>query len=105
MAQHIFLKTSKKFDKWISLYLNPESRPTYLNATQSAIVAYGYNPICQYNLASVVGSRNIRKYKVLARTELDRQGYTFAHLIEIGARKVEKGNFDDWVKFMRFLGY
>lgn len=94
-----------KYEAWVTYYFDPKDKITHLNATQSAIRAYGYNPVTQYNLASVVGCRNLRKYKAHARIELERQGMGFNFLIMLGFVKVMQGSFDDWVKFMRFLGY
>jgi len=101
--QLINYRETSKFNSWVEQYTNnPQTRG---NATKSAIIAYNYDPIRQYNLASVVGSKNIRKYKILAITYLDLQGLGFGYLMKIGIEKMIEGDFDDWLNMMDLLGY
>lgn len=76
-----------------------------MNATQSAIAAYGYVSPKQYHLASVTGSKNMRKYELLAPAYADMMGYGFGVLMKIGIEKALKGKFKDWDTLMVRLGY
>jgi hypothetical protein len=91
-----------KFEKWLSLYADNSNAITFSNATQSALIAYNTT---NQNMAAVIGSKNIRKYKMLASMVAEKEGFDFATLIKVGIKKVLEGNYNDWEKFMKQIGY
>lgn len=93
-----------KSKKWFHYYFD-NSSSTYRNATQSAIKAYGYDPVRQYNLASVVGHKNLTKYKVLIKEEAEKVGLTLPVLLN---RLYEAANNEGYYKIkdlIILLGY
>lgn len=96
------LRTSSKFLSWEKYYTDSHNRKTYGNATQSALIVYNTT---NHNTAAVIGSKNIRKYKVLASMVAEKEGFDFATLIKVGVKKVLEGNYNDWEKFMKQIGY
>lgn len=99
------MRETIKFNKWVSCFNDKADKSCFGNATQSAIKAYGYNPKTQYNLASVTGSKNIRKYKVLGMVVAEEMGVGFREFIKIGINKAINGNYDDWERFGIQIGY
>ncbi len=98
-------RETKKFNLWAKYFTDQNNKNTWGNATQSAIVAYGYNSPQQYHLASITGSKNMRKYEFLATSMLDRIGFSFGELLKIGIKKVLDGTYKDWESLMERLGY
>lgn len=95
-------RETKKFNRWVKYFYDINDKECFGNATKSALRAYNTK---NYNTASVIGHKNIRKAKILSVTIVDQFGYGFADLIKIGLAKMMKGNYDDWDKFMVRLGY
>lgn len=98
-------RETKKFNLWCIYFFDSTNKTTHLNATQSAIQAYGYKNDKQYHLASVTGSKNMRKYEGLGVAITDQHGLSFGELMKIGIEKMKKGTYSDWEKFMIKLGY
>lgn len=98
-------RETKKFNLWVKHYTDANNRKTYLNATQAAILAYHYISPKQYHLASVTGSKNMRKYKALALATLDSIHLGFGKLLKIGITKMLNGTYEDWELLMKRLGY
>lgn len=98
-------RETQKFNSWVNYFMDEKNRVTHLNATQAAIKAYNYDPARQYDLAAVVGSKNIRKYKYLALGTLDLMGFGFGEFMRIAIQKVLKGSYSDWDKLMVRIGY
>jgi len=94
-----------KFNLWVSYFFLENHKETYQNATQAAIKAYGYTSPEQYNLASVTGYKNLRKYKFLGVATADMMGFGFAELLKIGIKKALDGSYSDWEALMIRLGY
>lgn len=94
-----------KFNLWVKYFSDEKDKECYGNATKSAIRAYGYYSLKQYNLASVTGSKNLRKYKVLGTAIADMMGFGFGELMKIGIKKALQGNYKDWELLMIRLGY
>lgn len=102
---NIQYRETQKFDLWCSYFFDESNKTCHLNATQSALLAYNYDPDTQYHLASVVGSKNMRKYDILSRITTEKLGYSFMTLMEIGIKKAINGKYIDWEKFMVRIGY
>lgn len=98
-------RETQKFNLWAKYFTDKNDRDCYLNATKSAIKAYGYSSPGQYHLASVTGSKNMRKYEFLASSTLDMMGFGFGDLLKIGIKKVLEGSYKDWDAFMERVGY
>lgn len=94
-----------KFNLWAKYFTDENNKNTWGNATQSAIMAYGYSSSKQYHLASITGSKNMRKYESLATSMLDKMGFGFGELLKIGVKKVLDGTYKDWDSLMERLGY
>lgn len=99
------MRETIKFNLWTKYFSDKTDRLCYGNATQSAIKAYKYDVPRQYHLASVVGSKNMRKYEFLASMICDQEGFGFGELMKIGLKKMLDGNFKDWEQMMVRLGY
>lgn len=99
------MRETIKFNLWAKYFSDKTDRICYGNATQSAIKAYKYDIPKQYHLASVVGSKNMRKYEFLASMICDQEGFSFGELMKIGLKKMLDGNFKDWEQMMVRLGY
>lgn len=93
-----------KYNLWVKYFLDPTNSETFGNATRSAILAYKYDPVKQYDVAAQIGSRNIKKVQSLSSVILEKLGYTFAEMMKIGMAKVINGSYSDWEKFMERLG-
>lgn len=98
-------RETRKYNLWVKYFTDQKNKKTWLNATQSAIEAYGYTKPEQYHLASTTGSKNMRKYEFLAVSTLDMMGFGFGDLLKIGLKKAMEGSFKDWDAFMVRLGY
>lgn len=92
---------TKKYLNWVNYYTDSNNKKTFGNATQSALIAYGSK---SYNLASVIGSKNIRKHKMLSLNQGDSSN-DFTLLLKIALKKVVNGNYSDWENFMKRIGY
>ncbi|OHD82123.1 MAG: hypothetical protein A2355_07965 [Spirochaetes bacterium RIFOXYB1_FULL_32_8] len=99
------MRETIKFNLWAKYFSDKTDRLCYGNGTQSAIKAYGYDIPRQYHLASVVGSKNMRKYESLASMICEQEGFSFSELMKIGLKKMLDGNFKDWEQMMVRLGY
>jgi len=95
-------RETEKFNRWARYFYDVNNKETWGNATKSALHAYNTK---NYNTASVIGHKNIRKAKIMAVSVVDQLGYGFADLIKIGLAKMMKGNYSDWDHFMVRLGY
>lgn len=73
-----------EFVEWVEKEIEEE---TYGNKTFSAIVAYGLDPVKQYQSAAVIGYENFKKLKGFASMHLERQGFTVDKLIDIAANR------------------
>lgn len=73
-----------KYKLWEELFLNKGNKETFGNATISACVAYDLDPADPkaYNVASNIGSKNIRKSKDIARKYWEKKGLTHGKLLE-----------------------
>ena len=91
-----------KFRTWMRLFFDIKNKDTFGNATQSALKAYNTE---NYNSASVIGHKNIRKAKLMSVTIADQMGFGFADLMKIGFKKMLEGDFEDWERMMTRLGY
>jgi len=98
-------RETKKYNLWARYFTDDNNKKTWGNATQSAIAAYGYGTPGQYHLASITGSKNMRKYEFLATSMLDKIGFSFGELLKIGVKKVLDGTYKDWESLMERLGY
>lgn len=74
-----------KYQMWEEYFLDKKNKDTFGNATQSACKAYGLDPHDPkaYNVASVVGHKNLRKVKDLRRKYWEAQGLTPGKLLEV----------------------
>lgn len=97
-----FKEPSAKFKRWTELFFDRSNPKFYGNKTQCALVAYDTN---NYNSASCIGYQNYRKLQFSAALILELEGFGFGELIKIGASKMMKGSFSDWLKLMEVLGY
>jgi len=79
-----------KFDAWVHFYFDKNNKTTHLNATQSAISAYGYNPEAEYSTACVTGHRNVRKVKSLASIYGEEQGMGFKEMIDFAIKQMRE---------------
>jgi hypothetical protein len=104
-SSHSEFRETKKFNTWVKYFIDKSNAKTFLNATQSALAAYGYESKSQYHLASVTGSKNMRKYEYLGSTAMDALGVTFQELMKIGIDKMKQGKYQDWEHFMKLAGY
>lgn len=102
---NIAMRETSKFNLWAKYFMDESNRECFGNATKSAIKAYGYTSPKQYHLASVTGSKNMRKYENLAMITCDMEGFSFAELLKIGIKKMLDGNYNDWERFMSRIGY
>ena len=95
-----------KFTIWLKKFTDTKSK-TFGNSTQSAIEAYNYDPVSQYKLATVTGVRNRKKAKEMGIVEalLEKMGFGFGDLLRIGMKKVLEGNYQDWERMMKLIGY
>lgn len=95
-----------RFTIWLRKFTDPKSK-TFGNSTQSAIEAYNYDPINQYKLATVTGVRNRKKAIEMGIIEglLEKMGFGFGDLLKIGMKKVLEGDYQDWEKMMKLIGY
>ncbi|OGG34837.1 MAG: hypothetical protein A2427_00430 [Candidatus Nealsonbacteria bacterium RIFOXYC1_FULL_40_7] len=98
-------RETAKFNLWAKYFTDASNKDTWGNATQSAIIAYKYSSPGQYHLASITGSKNMRKYELLAPSMLDKIGFSFGELLKIGVKKMLDGNYKDWDALMERLGY
>lgn len=101
---------TRKYNAWVRYFLGLEGdeetkKKTLGNKTQSALLAYGLDPVKQYTSATVVGMFNYKKLKYLAADLLEREGITFSSLIKMGLEKVKEGSYSDWSMFMERIGY
>jgi hypothetical protein len=96
------LLLSEKFKTWASLFLDQSNREYWRNATKCALKVYNTD---KYNSASCIGYQNYRKLQFLGSEILEREGFSLEKLLKIGAQKMEEGSYDDWEKFMEFIGY
>lgn len=99
------MRETLKFNRWANYYSDPKQKDTYGNATKSAIKAYGYTSPSQYHLASVTGSKNMRKYENIALVMCEQEGFGYKELLRIGIKKMIDGSFSDWERFMIRIGY
>lgn len=102
--QPTIYRETQKFNLWAKYFMDKSNKDTHLNGTQSAIKAYGYTSPSQYHLASITGSKNMRKYEFLAISVLDMIGFSFGELLKIGVKKVLDGSYKDWESFMQKIG-
>lgn len=95
-----------KFTLWLRKFTDSGSK-TFGNATQSAIEAYNYDPTDQYKLATVTGVRNRKKAIEMGIVEglLEKMGFGFGDLLRIGMKKVLEGDFQDWERMMKLIGF
>lgn len=98
-------RETAKFNLWAKYFTDTSNKETWGNATQSAIIAYRYSSPEQYHLASITGSKNMRKYELLATSILDTIGFSFGELLKIGLKKMLNGTYKDWDTLMERLGY
>ena len=95
-------RETEKFNRWVRCFYDIKDKECFGNATRSALKSYNTK---NYNTASVIGHKNIRKAKIMAVSIVDQLGYGFADLIKIGLAKMMKGGYSDWDRFMVRLGY
>jgi len=95
-------RETDKFDQWVMHYTDETDKECYLNATRSAMKAYQTD---NYQMAAVIGHKNIKKYKTLAVITLEKIGFTFSELMKIGVKKMMDGTYKDWESFMERLDY
>jgi len=96
------LHLSEKFKTWASLFLDKSNPEYWGNATKCALKVYNTD---KYNSASCIGYQNYRKLQFLGSEILEREGFSLGKLLKIGVQKMEEGSYDDWEKFMEFIGY
>ena len=96
---------TKKFEDWVELFMDKTNKDTFGNATQSAMVAYGYEPH-QYTTAAQVGHRNVKKVKNLGAMYADKQGASFGKLMDVAlSRAFSEKNPAWWDRVMEVSGY
>lgn len=101
---------TQKFKDWCKYYLDPTSTETYGNATKSALRVYNTE---EYYNAAAIGHQNSKKLQDLSSGKLqllksviaDQNGFGLADMMKIGLKMMMEGEFDDWLKMMRELGY
>lgn len=101
---------TQKFKDWCKYYLDPTSTETYGNATRSALRVYNTE---SYHAAGNIGMENVKKLgdtygkdvKLLKTMIADQNGFGLADMMKIGLKMMMEGEFDDWLKMMRELGY
>lgn len=74
-------RDTPKFRLWLQLFSDKGNKKTFGNQTQSAIEAYGLDPVAQYDTAAVIGHKNIKKVKFLARTVYNQMGVTYGTVL------------------------
>lgn len=79
-----------KFNSWVDYYFNKNNKTTHLNATQSAIAAYGYDPVVDYSSACVTGHRNVRKVKSLASIYGEEQGIGLKEMMDFAIKQMKE---------------
>lgn len=82
--------------KGYTLKIKEEERSTQWNATVSTLKAYNLNPDKQYDLASSMGSQNVRKLKDLAMVIAEQRGYTFDKWLDKGWLQLLKAESPEW---------
>lgn len=91
---------TSKFKRWLHYMQDDSDELTFQNQTQSAIKAYSLDPHKQYNTASVIGSKNIRKVKEIASKHYEELGISTGRILDEVWRKAVKSRDVDllvWV--------
>lgn len=96
------LRASEKFKAWVSLFLDKSNLEYWGNATKCALKVYDTD---NYHSAGQIGYENLKKLEKVAALVLEKEDFSFGRLMRIGAQKMEDGSYDDWEKFMQFIGY
>ena len=96
---------SVKYNLWVKNFLNVRDKTTFGNRTQSALRAYNLDPETQYDSATTIGRENYGKLRNISSQIMEKLGFNFADLMQIGAKKMMEGDYEDWEKFMTRLGY
>jgi hypothetical protein len=73
---------TEKYRLWFYYWSNPECKDTYANATQAAIKAYSYDPVRQYQVARVTGSKNITKANNLCQDLLEQKSWGIPKMLD-----------------------
>lgn len=74
-----------KYMKWEELFFDQKNKTTFGNATQSACIAYNLDPEDSkaYNVAHVIGSKNIQKVTNLRKRYWEKRGLTPGKLLDL----------------------
>ncbi len=96
------LRLSEKFKAWVALFMDKSNPEYWGNATKCALKVYNTK---NYHSAGQIGYENLKKLEKVAALVLDKEDFSFGRLMKIGAQKMEAGSYDDWEKFMEFIGY
>lgn len=104
-AQNI-QSNSIRYAEWMEYFFDPEKKypDTRGNATKSAIKAYNYDPLRQYNTAAVQGARNVKRLPALIFSHLELNGMSSGNMIEILFEKAVKGSYTDYKDFLQEIG-
>lgn len=89
-------KLTPKFNRWCELYTDPKNKRTYGNKTESAIQAYGLDPVKQRVVAGSMGYQNFKKLQNAASIFAEQKGYTFDKWLDVGWLKMLQSNSPDW---------
>lgn len=92
-----------KFNAWCELFLDKSNKETFGNATQCALKTYDCKT---YSSAGVVGHENLKKFKNLRLSLVERDGWGAKKMIDVGlALMIKRGMAPSWGEMMEFLGY
>jgi hypothetical protein len=90
-------KLTPKFNKWVECFFDksPDSK-TYMNKTQSAIVAYNLDSVTEYGIAGSMGYQNFKKLQNVASRIGDEKGWTFEKFMQVGWLNALKSDKPEW---------
>jgi len=106
--EELKLVEKTKFDDFVGFFLDKSDSLTYGNATQSACLAYHFDPKNpkDYAKASVYGHRNVKNVKELASAYADSRGHTLGKMMDVAVAKMydaKNGKGIEWWKEIMIL--
>lgn len=99
-------RLTPKFNQWCINFFDKNNKQTYLNKTQSAIDAYGLDPIKQYHVGSKIGQQNYHKLSNVAADVAERNNFSMDLWLNKGWLKMlESDNPAWWDRIGEVLGF
>ena len=89
-------RLTPKFNKWVECFFDKSNKVTYMNRTQSALIAYNLDPKTEYGIASSMGYQNFRKLQHVATRVADENGWTFEKFMQVGWLKTLSSESPEW---------